>query len=44
MIVYVEDGPEVETDDSTYEGKKVVFRSVAGFEIPTMEMATEIVE
>ncbi|MEC7809957.1 MAG: ATP-dependent Clp protease ATP-binding subunit [Actinomycetota bacterium] len=44
VIVDVEDVPEEETDDSTYEGKKVVFRSVAGFEIPTMEMATEIVE
>ncbi len=44
VIVDVEEVPEEETDDSTYEGKKVVFRSVAGFEIPTMEMATEIVE
>ena len=44
VIVDVEDVPEEETDDSTYEGKKVVFRSVAGFEIPTMEMATDIVE
>ena len=44
VIVDVEDVPEDSTDDSTYDGKKVVFRSTAGFEPPTMEMVTEGVE
>jgi len=44
VIVDVEDVPEENTDDSTYEGKKVVFRSTAGFEPPTMEMVAEGVE
>jgi len=44
VIVDVEDVPEENADDSTYEGKKVVFRSTAGFEPPTMEMVAEGVE
>ena len=44
VIVDVEDVPEDSADDSTYDGKKVVFRSTAGFEPPTMEMVTEGVE
>ena len=44
VIVDVEDVPEDSADDSTYDGKKVVFRSSAGFEPPTMEMVTEGVE
>ena len=44
VIVDVEDVPEESADDSTHEGKKVVFRSTAGFEPPTMEMVTEGVE
>ena len=44
VIVDVEDVPEDNTDDSTYDGKKVVFRSTAGFEPPTMEMVAEGVE
>ena len=44
IIVDVEDVPEEDADDSTYEGKRVVFRSTAGFEPPTMEMVTEGVE
>ena len=44
VIVDVEDVPEENADDSTYDGKKVVFRSTAGFEPPTMEMVAEGVE
>ena len=44
VIVDVEEVPEDSADDSTYDGKKVVFRSTAGFEPPTMEMVTEGVE
>ena len=44
VVVYVEEVAEEDADDSTHEGKKVVFSSVAGFEVPTMEMAAEIVE
>ena len=44
VVVDVEEVAEEDADDSTHEGKKVVFSSVAGFEVPTMEMAAEIVE
>jgi len=44
VVVDVEELAEEDADDSTHEGKKVVFSSVAGFEVPTMEMAAEIVE
>ena len=44
VVVAVEEVAEEDADDSTHEGKKVVFSSVAGFEVPTMEMAAEIVE
>ena len=40
----VEDVPEENADDSTHEGKRVVFHSTAGFEPPTMEMVAEGVE
>jgi len=44
VIVDIEDVSDENTDDSTHEGKKVVFRSTAGFEPPTMEMVAEGVE
>ena len=44
VVVDVEDASEEDTDESVHSGKKVVFRAVAGFEPPTMEMVAEGVE